>query len=75
MKRQKSKKGIIVFIIALATMIIAPIRSFADSAKKVTIVHKGKQITVSCNALEGHKKHADQQEERSIQRAERVCSS
>ena len=50
-------RAIVGFGLVLTIMAVASLQ--AGPAGTVTILHKGKEISVSCNALSGHLKHAD----------------
>ena len=74
------KKIIAVWVVALLTL--GATSAFAHHAyghdggggsARVSIVHNGHKITVSCNALGGHWQHADKKEQSSLKRAEEIC--
>ena len=52
-------KRIIVLALIAAFLVAVPMFNQLWASKKVTICHKGKEITVSINALGGHLGHGD----------------
>ena len=55
---KKNVKVAYVFGLAVAAMMLAPLQ--AAKAPKASIIHKGKRISVSCNALDGHLQHSQE---------------
>ena len=54
-------KRIIVLALIAAFLVAVPVFNhlWADGVKNVTICHKGKEMTVSINALQAHLNHGD----------------
>lgn len=58
---------------AVATLALAAAPVAADPNKSVQIEHNGREISVSCNALDGHLRHADAAERLSLLAAQEAC--
>lgn len=58
---------------SLIGLAVLPTAGDANPPRKATIIHSGDQITVSCNALDGHLQHADKIERSTIRKAIVKC--